>query len=476
MSEKTVEGTTSNGVQLELMKDASKVPTYNGEDAIKASEMNSSNSEPVANMDTSGLVDEDASNDPHKDVETSNIPMATFNIINSIIGSGLIGIPYAVLQSGIGLGAFLLVFVGVITDYSLSLLIEGGIIMKTRSYQGLAKETFGNIGYGVVSATQFSQPFFSMVAYNVIIGDTITKLVKRAGGEAIKNSVLTNRHFIVFLATLFVTLPLSLYKNIAALSKWGLASIVLISSLIVFIIIKLALMGNSIPDVEGDWDFGKGSFVVAITIMSHAYICHHNAFLVYESLSERTLNTWNKVTHLSCLYSALCLILTGICGYSTFKGYTQGDLLENYCYKDDFANVFRVVFTVIVALTYPIECFVTREVIENVFFSKYKESTIRHAILTIVLVGVAFAAATITDCLHIVLSINGSISAVPLIFIFPALFYMKVREEKLLHWKNILPLFLILLGIFLSIGGIFFSIQSILSGDTCSHGEELWYC
>jgi len=39
-----------------------------------------------------------------------------------------------------------------------------------------------------------------------------------------------------------------------------------------------------------------------------------------------------------------------------------GDILENYCYSDDLVNVARVLFAVAVMLTYPVECFVTREV------------------------------------------------------------------------------------------------------------------
>jgi len=39
-----------------------------------------------------------------------------------------------------------------------------------------------------------------------------------------------------------------------------------------------------------------------------------------------------------------------------------GDILENYCYSDDLVNVARVLFAVAIMLTYPVECFVTREV------------------------------------------------------------------------------------------------------------------
>lgn len=39
-----------------------------------------------------------------------------------------------------------------------------------------------------------------------------------------------------------------------------------------------------------------------------------------------------------------------------------GDLLENYCWDDDLMNFARVLFSVSILLTFPIECFVSREV------------------------------------------------------------------------------------------------------------------
>lgn len=39
-----------------------------------------------------------------------------------------------------------------------------------------------------------------------------------------------------------------------------------------------------------------------------------------------------------------------------------GDLLENYCWNDDLMNFSRVLFSISILLTFPIECFVSREV------------------------------------------------------------------------------------------------------------------
>jgi hypothetical protein len=46
------------------------------------------------------------------------------NLVNSIVGAGIIGIPYAMRQSGIVVGLILIVLVAYLTDKSLRIIIE----------------------------------------------------------------------------------------------------------------------------------------------------------------------------------------------------------------------------------------------------------------------------------------------------------------------------------------------------------------
>jgi hypothetical protein len=49
---------------------------------------------------------------------------ASSNLVNSIVGAGIIGIPYAMRQSGIVVGLMLLMLVAYLTDKSLRIIIE----------------------------------------------------------------------------------------------------------------------------------------------------------------------------------------------------------------------------------------------------------------------------------------------------------------------------------------------------------------
>ena len=131
-----------------------------------------------------------------------------------------------------------------------------------------------------------------------------------------------------------------------------------------------------------------------------------------------------------------------------FTGYTQGDLLEKYCHSDDLMNVARFTFAITIMMTYPIECFVTRHVIENAFFASGEESPMwRHLCVTIAVSAGTVIISMATDCLGIVLTFNGVVVACPIAFIIPPLCVMKLRQDPVLSKVNIFPILISTFGI-----------------------------
>lgn len=111
---------------------------------------------------------------------TTSLNHIGLNYINSILGSGIVGIPYALHKAGFGFGIFLLIALAIITDYSLSLLVKSAHLAAVSSYQDLVQVAFGRPGFYLLTLLQFIYPFIAMISYNVIIGDTVTKVLKRA--------------------------------------------------------------------------------------------------------------------------------------------------------------------------------------------------------------------------------------------------------------------------------------------------------
>ncbi|NP_001017644.2 putative sodium-coupled neutral amino acid transporter 11 isoform X1 [Danio rerio] len=403
---------------------------------------------------------------------SSSVSSASFNFINSIIGSGIIGLPYSMSQAGLPMGLLLLILVAFITDYSIILLVRGGNLSGTHSYQSLVRSTFGQIGYIIVSVLQFLYPFIAMISYNIIAGDTLTKVFMRIPGVGPGN-ILTERHFVIAMSTVLFTLPLSLYRDIAKLGKVSLLSMILTFGILMTVVVRAATLGPQIPASDDAWVFARWNAIQAVAVMSFALICHHNSFMIYGSLQEPTLSRWSLVTHISVGSSVLVSAVFAAAGYATFTVYTQGDIFENYCRSDNLATFGRFCYGVSIITTFPLECFVTREVISNALFKGGELSKSSHVIITLVIISATTAISLSYDCLGIVLELNGILSAVPLMFIFPSACFLKLSNERWCRGENLIASMILVAGVFVMIIGL---IMMALFPQDCSHGAEMFYC
>ncbi|XP_054643211.1 putative sodium-coupled neutral amino acid transporter 11 isoform X1 [Dunckerocampus dactyliophorus] len=408
---------------------------------------------------------------PSEKVARYSMISACFNFVNSIIGSGVIGLPYAFNQAGLPLGFLLLILVAFITDYTIILLIRGGHLSRANSYQRLVQSAFGVPGLVLLSALQFLYPFIAMISYNITTADTLTKVFQRIPGVGPEH-ILANRRFVIIVSTLMCTLPLSLYRNIHKLGKASFLSMLLTLIILLIVIVRAATLGPQIPPTQDAWMFAKWNAIQAVGVMSSAFICHHNSFLIYGSLEPPTLANWTRVTHISVGSSLVISATFALGGYATFTGYTQGDLFENYCRNDNLATFGRFCFGLSIITTFPLECFVTREVICNAVCGRAL-SAVEHVCVTVVIVAVCTAVSLAYDCLGIVLALNGVVSATPLIFIIPSACYLKLSSARWYHSEMLIPIIFILLGVFVMVTGL---TLTGLNPQDCSHGVEMFYC
>lgn len=80
-----------------------------------------------------------------------------------------------------------------------------------------------------------------MVSYNVVVGDTVTKVIIRVTGIEY-NNVFAHREVIVLIATLLMTIPLCLYRDISRLAKISFISLVCIGFILLAISIEMGSM------------------------------------------------------------------------------------------------------------------------------------------------------------------------------------------------------------------------------------------
>ncbi|XP_047227127.1 putative sodium-coupled neutral amino acid transporter 11 isoform X2 [Girardinichthys multiradiatus] len=311
----------------------------------------------------------------------------------------------------------------------------------------------------------------AMISYNITTGDTLTKVFQRIPGVG-PDHILAERHFVILLSTFMFTLPLSFYRNIERLGKVSFLSMVLTLTILIIVTIRAATLGPQIVPTENAWAFAKWKAIQAVGVMSFAFICHHNSFLIYNSLEQPTLSNWSQVTHISVGSALIISVVFAVAGYTTFTGYTQGDIFENYCRNDNLVTLGRFCFGLSIITTFPLECFVTREVVSNVICSR-PLSKPEHVAITLLIVAVCTALSLAYDCLGVVLELNGVLSATPLIFIIPSACYLKLCPGQWFQGEKLIPTMLIIIGLFVMITGL---IMTGVFPQDCSHGVEMFYC
>ncbi|TFK75433.1 amino acid transporter [Pluteus cervinus] len=356
------------------------------------------------------------------------------NMANSILGAGLIGLPYAIHQAGFVMGLFLLVLLCGITDWTIRLIVVNAKLSGQSSYIGIMNHCFGPSGRAAVSFFQFAFAFGGMCAFGIIIGDTIPHVIRSIFPKLPTIPVLSifaNRQFVIVLCTMCISYPLSLYRDIHKLSR--ASGFALIGMLI--IVISVLVEGPHVtPDLKGDSSqrftiIGSGIFQ-AIGVISFAFVCHHNSLLIYGSMRTPTMDNFAKVTHISTVVSLIACATLAVSAYVVFTDRTQGNILNNFSANDTLINVARFCFGMNMFTTLPLELFVCREVIEQFFFSHEAFNMQRHVFFTTTILFAAMLVSLVTCDLGVMLEITGGVSATAFAFIFPAACYLKLSDQR----------------------------------------------
>jgi sodium-coupled neutral amino acid transporter 11 len=135
-----------------------------------------------------------------------SISGATSNLVNAIIGAGIVGIPFAIRETGLISGIFLVCLCAFLTDKSLKVLVGTAKHINVPSYETLFESTYGSFGFYFISVNMLIMAYGGCLSYLTIIKDTLPVLL---GVE--KNDVGMTRS-ILTLSTMCVVLPISMQR------------------------------------------------------------------------------------------------------------------------------------------------------------------------------------------------------------------------------------------------------------------------
>ncbi|OEU19035.1 Aa_trans-domain-containing protein, partial [Fragilariopsis cylindrus CCMP1102] len=400
----------------------------------------------VYNSKTNKTNNANNNNDDEIKEHKSTIIGCSSNLINAIVGAGIVGIPYAIQESGFIPGLLLILFSGIVTEKSLRLLVETAKHSNVPSYETLMEACYGKYGFLFISINMFIIAYGAMLSYLMIIKDTFSTIL---GID--ETDELQRRYILVIIS--IIPLVLSCQRDMADLAITSKMNVILD-----FLIVLSSPGVIPIPSSSSSYDVlsessSESSYVsssssilfqiqyktvfIGLGVLSFAFVCQHSAFIIAGSLTKPTKERWSKVTKLGVYSSVSLAMLMGICGYLGFSTTSTSTTEENIGHghhQPHHTNIARGLLGITMLFVYPMESFVARHSCVVLFFHGRQahdgdDTSVlnrfdRRIIVTFLLYLMAVIPAALCNDLGIVLAIVGSIGGSCLSYIGPGIVYI----------------------------------------------------
>ncbi|CAB1329884.1 unnamed protein product [Coregonus sp. 'balchen'] len=407
--------------------------------------------------------------------------MSIFNLSNAIMGSGILGLAYAMSNTGIILFLILLLFIAILSAYSIHLLLRSaGVVGKVLAGSII---TMHNIG--------------AMSSYLFIVKSELPLVMQAFLGltENTGEWYLDGRYLIIIVSVIII-FPLSLMRHLGYL---GYTSGFSLSCMVFFLISEITSHNNhsayALEESHGNHSFVTPAYVnsdedfcdpqlftintqtaYTIPILAFAFVCHPEVLPIYTELQDATKKRMQTVANISILAMFVMYGLTAIFGYLTFFGGVESELLHTYIKVDPLDTLIlcvRMAVLVAVTLTVPVVLFPIRRALLQLLFPEKPFHWARHITIAVCLLIIVNLLVIFVPTIRDIFGIIGATSAPSLIFILPGIFYIRIVPEETEPLKSkpkIMAACFAVLGFVFMVMSTSFIIIDWVSGESRSGG------
>ena len=367
----------------------------------------------------------------------------------------MIGIPYALKETGLIAGLVLIFIVAMLTDKSLRLLIETGKRAGVNSYETLLEVAFGRVGFVFISVNMFLMSYGAMVAYLLVLKDTVPAVL------GVSQDDEESKRAVLLISSLAIILPLSMQRDMADLSKTSTVSVMFDLCMVgIIAMCSITPVRSTIEEHGGIENVIEDSIVkptslfIGLGVLSFAFVCQDSSFIIAGSLDRPTKERWATVTRSSLMTCATLATVLGLVGYLGFQGATEGNILNNFVNiaPDDMlfdiiprqlaVKVARGLLGATMFCVYPLSSYVARHALIVLMFSGRKAHegddhtvlarTDRRVILTVLLYISAVVPAMMWNDTGIVLAITGAVAGSCISYLGPGFVFLGIYGREFL--------------------------------------------
>ncbi|XP_063958487.1 probable sodium-coupled neutral amino acid transporter 6 isoform X3 [Lytechinus pictus] len=428
--------------------------------------------------------------------------LSVFNLMNAILGSGILGLPYAMAQSGIILFSVMLLLVAVMANYTIHLLLKMCDITGHRSYEDIGNSAMGVPGKLMAASAILLQNVGAMSSYLFIVKNEMPAVLKTFLHEdQTANEWYVNGDYLVLLLVLLVILPLACLPKIGFLGYTSAFSILCMVFFTVGIVYKKYGFPCPIPVTPGPNITLENMFenymyyhpkdnqtnqckaklftitlqtAYTIPTMAFSFVCHTAVLPIYAELSRPTKRRMQNVTITSIGVCYTLYMIASLFGYLTFYDGINSEILHGYSeYKEDdlLILIIRIAVLTAIVFTVPIIHYPARIAFMMIAGTAFPVASARYSwklyfLTTFILLALVTTFAICVPNIMEIFGVIGATASTSLVLFLPCLFYLKLGQEQLKSSSKIMATILLVVSVALLILSLATIIYGIITKDT----------
>ncbi|OAA47122.1 Amino acid transporter, transmembrane [Metarhizium rileyi] len=387
------------------------------------------------------------------------------NLLNTIVGAGTLAMPSVLSHMGIMLGVLLVIWSGLTAAFGLYLQSKCSRYLErgTASFFALSQITYSQASV-VFDAAIAVKCFGVGVSYMIIIGDLMPGVMLGFNNYADHIPYLVDRHFWIT-AFMLLVIPLSFLRRLDSLKYTSLVALVSIGYLIVLVIYHFAVDAHADPgNIRVIKWAGAVETLSALPIVVFAYTCHQNMFSIVNEIKDNSPSSMVRVVVSSIGSAASIYLVVAITGYITFGNDIVGNIVLMYP-TGVASTIGKAAIVILVLFSIPLQVHPCRASLDAVLkwrpsrlqssngrissipavatsprgdHSTAPMSDTRFALLTTLILTLAYFTALSVSSLDRVLAFVGSTGSTSISFILPGLFYYKISDPESSHHQRLM--------------------------------------
>ncbi|CAM9920801.1 unnamed protein product [Ascophyllum nodosum] len=281
---------------------------------------------------------------------------AVTTLLGTLLGGGVLSLPFALRRSGIIIGALLLVLTAVATDFSVFTLVSCSRRSGASTYETVAHTAFGRLGGLLTMGLVVCVTYLPLVGYTILLRDLLAPILEvilsRTLGISARNLMVA--------ALVLVVSPACMLETLSALRHLTLCSVIAVALLAVFIGVRTVdcVVSDGIPEGAVNlWpEDGWSGALQAIPIYICAFACHFNVLPVHGELAKPTRERLHRMVHWTIGLVATFYGLVMALGYTygICEGTVSDNILNSFGVDDMLMNVGRVGLAVTLLVSFPL--------------------------------------------------------------------------------------------------------------------------